>query len=185
MSDAHTARISDRDRRALRLGLRLAAPALLYGLAVKPYVASIRGANVQLETQSDLFAREQALVADAAFIPRRIAIARVVANVAQRRMYSERDPISATAALSRDVARVLGEAGVSLQRVETREASLRPDGLRELVIDARASGDFEGILTALASLETRDRLVRVTRIVIDAAAQQQLTLIATIRGYAP
>jgi len=100
-------------------------------------------------------------------------------------MYSERDPISATAALSRDVARVLGEAGVSLQRVETREASLRPDGLRELVIDARASGDFEGILTALASLETRDRLVRVTRVVIDAAAQQQLTLIATVRGYAP
>jgi type II secretory pathway component PulM len=185
MSGARKVRVSDRDRRALRLGLRLSAPALLYGLVVKPCVGSMRGANAQLETQSDLLAREQALVADAPFVPRRIATVRVAADVAHRRMYSERDPISATAALSRDVARAFADAGVSLQRVETREASLRPDGLRELAIDARASGDFEGILTALASLETRDRLVRVTRIVIDATAQQQLTLIATIRGYAP
>ena len=185
MSGAHRVRVSDRDRRALRLGLRLAAPALLYGVVVKPYVASIRRANIQLETQLDLLAREQALVADAAFVQRRIATARVAADIVQRRMYSERDPITATAALSRDVARAFADAGVSLQRVETREALLRPDGLRELAIDARASGDFEGILTAMASLETRDRFVRVTRIVIDAAAQQQLTLIATFRGYAP
>jgi len=185
MSGARKVRVSDRDRRALRLGLRLAAPALLYGFVVKPYVASIRGAKVQLETQSDLLAREQALVADAPFVPRRIAIARVAADVAKRRMYSERDPITATSALSRDVARAFADAGVAFQRVETREASLRPDGLRELAIDARASGDFEGILTALASIETRERFVRVTRIVIDAAAQQQLTLIATFRGYAP
>ena len=99
MSDAHTARISDRDRRALRLGLRLAAPALLYGFAVKPYVASIRGANVQLETQSDLFAREQALVADAAFIPRRIAIARVAR-------------VAAVPAVGEAVAAGVGGAGV-------------------------------------------------------------------------
>jgi hypothetical protein len=83
MSGARKVRLSDRDRRALRLGLRLAAPALLYGFVVKPYVASIRGAKVQLETQSDLLAREQALVAEAPFVPRRIAIARVAANVSQ------------------------------------------------------------------------------------------------------
>src|SRR5436190_15882619 len=101
MSGAHKVRVTNRDRRALLLGLRLAAPALLWGFVVKPYVAWIQVVNVQLETQSDLLARERALVADAAFVPRQIAIVRVAADLARRRMYSERDPIAATAALSR------------------------------------------------------------------------------------
>ena len=41
-------RLADRDRRALRLGLRLSAPALLYAFAVKPYVASVRTINNRL-----------------------------------------------------------------------------------------------------------------------------------------
>ena len=195
-------RLPDRDRRALRLGLRLSAPALLYVFAVKPYVASIQTLESQLETQSELLARERMLVADAPSIPRRIATARVVARAATHRMYSDRDPIAATGALSRDVARAFDDAGISLQRVETRESSLRPDGLRELAIDIRAEGDFVGTLTAIASLERRDRLVRMTRIAIeggasatvprpassndpDASIEARLTMVATIRGYVP
>ena len=195
-------RLADRDRRALRLGLRLSAPALLYAFAVKPYVASVRTIKSQLRTQSELLAREQALVADAQSIPPLIATARVVARSATQRMYSEQDPIAATSALSRDVARALDEAGMSLQRVETRESSLRPDGLRELAIDIRAEGDFVGMLTAIAALDGRDRLVRMTRIAIEGGASvivrdaaspadpnvpvsQRLTMVATVRGYAP
>jgi type II secretory pathway component PulM len=185
ISRAHNVRVSERDRRALWLGLRLAAPALLYAFVLKPYVASIRSISAQLATQVDLLAREQALVADAPSLPRRIAMARAVSSIGQRRMYRELDPIASTAALSRDVARAFADAGVSLQRVETRESSLRPDGLRELAIDARADGGFEGILSALASLEAGDRLVRITRLAIDVSAQQQLTIVATIRGYMP
>ena len=159
-------RLADRDRRALRLGLRLSAPALLYAFAVKPYVVSIQTLERQLETQSELLGRERALVADAPSIPRLIATARVVARAAMHRMYSEQDPIAATGALSRDVARALDDAGMSLQRVETRESSLRPDGLREVAIDIRAEGDFVGTLTAIASLERSNRLVHTTRIVI-------------------
>ena len=116
-------RLADRDRRALRLGLRLSAPALLYAFAVKPYVASIHTIDSQLETQSELLARERTLVADAPSIPRLIATARVVARSAMQRMYSEQDPIAATGALSRDVARAFDDAGVSLHA--SRPASRR------------------------------------------------------------
>jgi len=190
-------RLADRDRRALRLGLRLSAPALLYAFAVKPYVASVRTINGQLQTQSELLAREQSLVENAPSIPRLIATARLVSRSTSQRMYSEPDPIAATSALSRDVAHAFDDSGLSLQRVETRDSKVRPDGLREFAIDVRAEGDFQGVLTAIGLLEGSGRLVRVTRIAIDGGASAitptasdarvppTLTMVATVRGYAP
>ena len=87
-------RLADRDKRALRLGLRLSAPALLYAFAVKPYVASVRTINGQLQTQSELLAREQSLVENAPSIPRLIATARLVGRSTSQRMYSDPDPIA-------------------------------------------------------------------------------------------
>jgi len=190
-------RLADRDRRALRLGLRLSAPALLYAFAVKPYVASVRTINGQLQTQSELLAREQSLVENAPSIPRLIATARLVGRSTSQRMYSEPDPIAATSALSRDVAHAFDDSGLSLQRVEMRDSKVRPDGLREFAIDVRAEGDFHGVLTAIGLLEGSGRLVRVTRIAIDGGASAitptasdarvppTLTMVATVRGYAP
>jgi hypothetical protein len=58
---------------------------------------------------------------------------------ATQRMYSEQDPIAATGALVA-TSRAFDDAGMSLQRVETRESSLRPDGLREVAIDIAPKG---------------------------------------------
>jgi hypothetical protein len=143
-----------------------------------------------------LLAREQSLVAQADSIPRLITAARVLERGSRRRTYVEHDVIAASAALGRDVAHAFDAADVSLQRVETRESSVRPDGLRELTIDIRAEGDFEGILTTLASLEANERLVHITRISIeggstyshstpDTSVAPRLTVVATIRGYGP
>jgi hypothetical protein len=175
---------------------------LLYTFAVKPYIASIRSIENQLETQSGLLAREQAIVAAAPSIPQRIAAAHAAHRAARRRMYSEPDAIAATGALSREVAAAFDDAGMSLQHVETRESMLRAHGVRELTIDIRGEGDFEGILTMLTSLEAGDRLIRISRIAIDGGqiavirevanggesivqAPQGLTVVATVHGYAP
>ena len=195
------ARFSARDKRALHVGLWLAVPALLYTLAVKPYIASIRSIENQLDMQSGLLARERAILAAARLIPERIAAARVIDRAARRRMYSQPEAIAATGALSRDVAAAFEEAAISLERVETRESTLRAGGVRELTIDIRGEGDFEGILMLLTLLEAGDRLIRIPRIVIDGGpipvgrdtngvasampGRQTLTVVATIRGYAP
>ena len=173
-------RISDRDTRALRLGILLAAPAFLYSIAIKPYLASIRRLDAQIATQSDMLQRERRLVAEAPSLPTRIAAERAMAQSVQRRVYSEQDPIAATSALSRDVSRAIEGAGASLQRLEARESVRRNNGLQELAVDVRVEGDFAAILRTIAALETAPHLIRVSRMAIDSGQ-----LVATIRGFAP
>lgn len=175
-----SARISDRDARALRLGIVLAAPALLYSLAIKPYLASIRRLDAQIATQADVLQRERWLLAEAPSLPARIAAERAMAQSVQRRGYSEQDSIAATSALSRDVSRTIEGAGAALQRLETRESVQRKDGLQELAVDVRVEGDFAAILRTIAALETAPHLIRVSRMAIDSGQ-----LVATIRGFAP
>jgi len=65
--------------------------------------------------------------------------------------------------------------------------------LRELTIDLRAEGDFEGILYMLSLLEGDDRLLRVSRVGIerrvgqtgDQDATEVLGIVATVHGYMP
>jgi hypothetical protein len=191
-------RLSSRDRRALRLGLVLAVPTLIYVFAIKPYVASIRVAKDSLQTQRDLLAREEALVRNAPNMPRQIAAARSAVAAEHMRLYSQPDVIAATGALSREVSAAFEDAGISLQHVETHDVVVRPNGVRELTVDIRAEGDFEGILDVLATFETSDHLIRVSRLGIErgqvmpvanvpatSVSATGLAIVATIHGYAP
>jgi hypothetical protein len=188
-----TMRLSARDRRALRLGVMLAAPALVYVLAAKPYYASVQAAKASLATQRDLLDRERALVAGAPLLPKQTTIVRAAAAQARERLYTDADPITATAALGRDITQAFEDAGIALQHTEAREPVKRPEGLRELTIDLRAEGDFEGILYMLSLLEGDDRLLRVSRVGIerrvgqagDQNATEVLGIVATVHGYMP
>jgi hypothetical protein len=182
--------ISLRDRRALRFGAILAIPAVLYVAAFKPYVASLNSINAAVDTQRDLLDRERALVAAAPALPGEIARARTALATEQHRVYDARDLVAATSALSRDVNAALRDAGVAPQRLDARDPIRRGEGLHELTIDLRAEGDLEGVLTALASLETAKKLIRVTRLAVERGgsatpnAAEILAVTATIHGYA-
>ena len=196
MTGEKLARFSNRDRRALRVGLLLAAPALFYSRAVKPYVASIRQLSAHLERQTNALRHERSVVAESQSFAQRIAVERAVAASVRQHTYSQHDAIAATSALSRDISRVFENAGATLQRFETREPVLRKDRLRELAVDVRVEGDFAAILTAMASLDANPRLMRVTRMAIDGGSTTTvqnvanetgtpiLSFVATIRGYA-
>ena len=188
-----TLRLSSRDRRALRLGVVLAGPALVYVLAAKPYFASVQTAKSTLASQRDLLDRERALVAGARLLPKQAVSVRAAAAQALERLYTDPDPITATAALGRDVTQAFEDAGIALQHTEAREPVKRPDGLRELTIDLRAEGDFEGILYMLSLLESSDHLLRVSRVGIerriaqgaDQDGAETLGIVATVHGYMP
>lgn len=185
-----TVRLSPRDRRALRMGAVLAGPALVYALAVRPYLASLGSARSILSAQRDLLARERALVA-APLIPKQAVAVREAVAHSRERLYAEPDPIAATAALSREVAQAFDDAGIALQHTEAREPVKQPDGMRELTIDLRAEGDFEGILYMLSLLEAGDHLIRVSRFGIERGPTQPgdkneaeaLAIVATVHGY--
>ncbi len=181
--------LGSRDRRALMLGALVAVPALLYLAAIKPYIASMRRVKERIETQRELLRREKALVAAAPRLPGLINAAREALAAEAPRLYLDRDPVAATAALSRDVNDALRNAGVAVQRVEAHDAAQRSDGLRELTLDVRAEGDLEGILSAIASLEAGDKLIRVSRIGLDRgpiapqSGTEALAWTAVIHGY--
>ena len=184
--------LSTRDRRALQLGAIVALPALLYVAAIKPYLRSVADAKTAIASQGDLLRRERALVASAPELPRAILVAQRTLTATDARLYGQRDPVAATAALSRDVTSALDDAGVALQRSEARDVVLRKDGLHELTIDVRAEGDLDGILSAVSQLEAGPKLIRVARLGIErsalvpaaANAPEALSLVATIHGYA-
>jgi len=194
MATLNAPRVSARDRRALRMGFFLALPAVIYALGVKPYLASVRSANDQLQTQRELLAREEALVRAAPGLPTQIAAARTAMTGERKRLYTEADAIAATGALSKEVSEAFNVDGISLQHLETHDVLVRPDGIRELTVDVRAEGDFEGILDVLSTLETSDHLIRVSRLGVERGqfataassnAPPALAVVATIHGYAP
>jgi hypothetical protein len=174
------------------VGAALAIPAMLYGGVIKPYVGTIVAARSAVATHRDLLERERAVLVQAPATHGEITEARNVLARADRRLYQDRDPIVATAALSRDVGAALEDAGVQMQRAEAREVVLRRDGLRELTLDLRAEGDLDGILAAIATLEAGDRLIRVSRLAIERSGispvanggAEALTVSATVHAYA-
>ena len=74
--------------------------------------------------------------------------------------------------------------------MEMRDSLVPRARLSELIVDVRAEGKFEDLVAALSRLETSRRLIRVNRLMIDrsapasAAAEQPLSIVAVVHGYA-
>jgi type II secretory pathway component PulM len=182
--------LSPRDRRALRGGLLVLAPALLYYFVARPYVSALRRTLDALQGQRSLLLREEEVTTNLSTIRAQALAANEAARRATRRMYSATDSTLAMTAFGHDVAAALREAGLVVQRVEARDSPTPRAGLRELTIDVRAEGDFGRILTALTRLETNARLIHVSRVDIAKTGEHQpdgaesLALLAVIHGYA-
>ncbi len=181
--------LSGRDRRAVRIGMLLTAPVLLNALVIKPYVATVRRLWDATQAQSALVDREEDLAASAAVIGSSSKRALETARRTRSRTYLASDTLLSATTFGRDVTQALEQAGLAIQRVETRDSLGWHTGLRELVVDVRAQGDFEAILSALARLEAHTHLFHVSRLSIDrlpesSALGQSLSLTAEVHGYA-
>ena len=185
-------RLSPRDRRALRVGSALMAAALVWTLAVSPYLRASRDAATRLDERSGLLTRELRLVADAARLP-------AVAREGERRLTAltprllgGESAASASAALAayvRDGAR----AGPLLLG-EVKPLPVEPSGAGVNAVSLRVSGegDLEGLLTLLRALESGTKLVHVDQLEIDAGPSaahpgakgpEVLTFQLTVKGF--
>ena len=184
--------MSDRDRRALRLGLLVLVPALLWVWGVRPYRAALGDARDRLAVQRAALARERALLAGGGGAVELRLAADSAADAARPRLFVARDDLLGSAQLAAYLARAARASDVLLQEADTRPAAVAPSGLRTLQVEIRAESDLEGLLTFLQALEQGERLVRVERLSIarpggadaDEGAVEVLTLSATVLGYA-
>ena len=185
-------RMNARDRRALRLGLFVLAPALLWVWGVQPYRAALAEARDGLAVQREALAREQALLAGDGRVAALRLAADSAADASRPRLFQARDDLLASAELAGYLARAARANDVLLQEADTRPATVASSGLRTLQVEIRAESDLEGFLGFLQALEHGERLVRVERLTIarpgDADADEGdvevLTLSATVLGYA-
>ena len=179
--------LGPRDRRALRLGAFVMAPALVLALVVLPYARALATAYDDIEAQRALLARELGALRDA---PRDIGLAadaRHALAVAATRLFEGGDAVAASAELASYVSDQAVENGLEVEESETRAAG--PDDLPSM--DIRARGDVLAIVDFLRALEDGPKLARVERITIArdprAAGEEGdgvLTLTATVTGLA-
>ena len=184
--------MNDRDRRALRLGLVVLVPALLWVWGVQPYRDALADARLRLAAQRQELAREEALLGGGPRAAELRLAADSAADALTPRLFAARDDLLGSAQLAAHLARAARANEVLLQEAETRPASLSAAGVRTLQVEIRAESDLEGLLGFLQALEQGERLVRVERLSIarpggaeaDENPVERLTLSATVLGYA-
>lgn len=189
--------LSTRDRRALRLGMLLLAPALVWGLLVRPYIGALSETRARLDDERALLARERRLVNDASTFPERRRRASTALGATWTRVVRGADTISIAASLTGYVSTEAEGAGLLVEQVESRgadslqSARLARGGLVASTVELRARGDLERVLHFLAAMESGETYVRVDRLRLvktpapgDATDQETLTLTATVSGIA-
>ena len=176
---------SPRDQRAVRAGLLVAVPVLAYTLLAKPYTLDVRRKLDALHEQSDLLSREEGIISNRPALRVELPLADASTLRVSSRLYSADTALAATA-FGRDVADIVKDEGLVIQRIETRDSVTRWAGLQELAVDVRAQGSFAEILHVLMRLEASSRLTQVMRLAIDrsSTSSDSLALVAFIRGYA-
>lgn len=186
-------RLSGRDRRAIRLGALVLAPALAWFFAVSPYLETLREHRSQLDAHRSLLAAERDLLAGRARYPRQV---RAAALRLQRRAPALLDSRSRGVAAA-ELTQFLEDRAAAhrLRLVTTEPRPTRPVDRRLLAVPVQVEGesDLRGILGFVRALETGPKLLRVDGVRIrrrrgapgpeDAEGMEVLALRATVTGY--
>lgn len=164
-------RLSARDRRALRLGAWLLAPALVWMLGGRPYLATLNEASARLAAERNLLGRELEVLAEVGQYPQALERgAEQLMKLAPRFFGGETSGI-ASAALARYVQSGARLSRVLLTRLEPGPADPVADGIIALPLHVQGETDLEGLLTLLHSLESEAKLVRIAELRIQDASR--------------
>lgn len=185
-------RLSDRDRRALRLAALVLLPSLGWVYGVRPYMESLTGMRDQVVIERATLARERALLAERVRNPNAQGDLRKTALATAPRLFEGRDAVIASAELASYVTATAQRSRVNLQQAATRPMISTTPGVRMLRIEIRGESDLEGILTFLNALETGSKLIRFDKLDVSRAPGRSieedgfetLSISATVSGFA-
>lgn len=160
--------LSPRERRAVFLGALVLGAAFLVRLGVLPYLHALDEAQMDLDRQTVLLEREQALLRGAASYPRifREQGAEFLSGAPQ--LLEGGTPAVIQASLARRVESAALGAPALLIRLEPLPT--RPVGVGFVALPLRVEGesDLEGLLSLLATLEGGPHLFHVEELEIEA-----------------
>ena len=186
--------LGERDRRALRIGARIALPALAVALVVRPWVETALGAGAALRRERALLEREASLLAEAPRDRQLLAASRRALEAAAPRLFEGAEPVTSSAELARYVAAQATGSGLTIDQTETvlddaADSLAVPASERPLRVAVRAHGDVLAVVAFLRAVETGPRLVRVERLGLARGAEGTpadgaLAVTATLAGLA-
>lgn len=181
------------DRRALAIGSVVVLSSLCISFVVRPLLHARTALRDRLREQRGLLARELGVIAVSERASAdRDAAADALGGVGDR-LFTDRDPLAATAALVNVVGEAARRQGVLLESIEAGAPEAIGGTLLAVRIEVRGRGDLEGLLRWLAALEGSKRLLRVDQLGVaragagaqpDSADVEVLSLTATVRGVA-
>lgn len=164
--------MSDRDRRAVFLGLAVLVPALLWVTVGRPWRAAVSDLRERAAAERALLQREEALLAQAGTMPGTVEAAADRAQRAALRLVRAPNVPLAEAELTGFLQEIATMSRVLLQemravpprrgRQEVVSASVQP-----LRLSVRGESDLEGVLTFLQRVEQNPMLLKVSELSID------------------
>lgn len=186
-------RLSPGDRRAIRIGGMLLAPAIVLKLLLLPLWHAHVDLRDRLASERGLLAREEGLLAQAQLWPLRATGSEQRLLAAAPHLYDGADPVAGAGALASYLAQRAAARRLFLQQTELAPSATAGSGVTALTVEIRGNGDLDGFLHFLQDLEGGRSLVRVERIHVEriggqaygvATDEEVLSFAATVRGFA-
>lgn len=166
--------LSERDRRALLLGLAILAPAILWLAVLRPYRAALTDLQDRLVSERGLLEREKAVLAEAGTFPTRLQQARTAINQWDARFVRSPNPALAEAEVTSVLEEVARDNRVLLQEARSMvipPGTTAPAGLQPMRLSVTGESDFEGVLRFLNGMEQHPLLLRVVGLSVEPAQQ--------------
>ncbi|MFN2567813.1 MAG: type II secretion system protein GspM [Gemmatimonadaceae bacterium] len=157
------------DRRALLIGLVVAAPMAIWMLVATPYLHAVQETRSRLEASRDLLARERRLLAGAKRYPVVLAEGKTRLAAVAGRLFEGDNESVASAGLATHLRQHARASRVLISELKSAPAERAGNGLTAVSLHVTGESDLEGLLTFLRSLEAGAKLVHVDQLEIESA----------------
>lgn len=171
--------LSDRDRRALIIGLLLLLPALLFFGVFTPYREALASVNDRIVAERALLERETALIEAAHELPEALDAAAARAQRSAGRLIEGQNRVLAEAELTVFLERIASSSKVLLQELRGISDTTwnGPAAVRPVRLAIRGESDLQGVATFLRQLEASPVLTRVAELSIEPAPPPTQTVL--------
>jgi hypothetical protein len=171
-------RFSDRDRRALLLGLVIVVPVLLWMLAVRPYRDALAETKALVASERSLLAREEGLLETAGHMPDDLDAAEAKADRAWRRLVGTSDATSAEADVTDYIEGLATKSRVLLEEIRGMgplRSDHPPPGVQIIRLSVSGESDLDGITALLRRMEEGTLLLRMSEMTMEPVVERRRT----------
>lgn len=160
---------SDRNRRALMVGVLALSGIVAARLTIVPYVTSVQGIRVDMREQRRILNAERELLRNTHALPRKVESALLRDDAAMAALLPGNTPGSVYALLAEQIDSLAESTSVKLLRLEPLAPKQAFSGIQSFPMRVEGESDLEGTLELLLKLEQRSATLRIQDLALELA----------------